>query len=137
MNMVLLWSVMLGALLAAAPSSSAQHTADPQGTVVITADTPAEGAQPIISTPPSTPGPGATVVAAELVDPETLAQQHAVSVRVNVNGVKLVEEVPAGEVAAPEGRLHYRIDDGPVTIQLVGLDHTPLGPEQRLTVTVP
>ena len=102
-------------------------------------------------------GHGATL-AASLVDAEAKARQQAATVKVDVTGVKLTD--PALSMEKPiagQGHLHYQVDDGPVIatttpklsfhglkpgahrvkVVLAANDHSPLGPEQTLNVTIP
>ena len=95
---------------------------------------------------------------AKLVDAEAKAKKMAATVEVKVRGIKLVD--PAMEKEMPhkgQGHLHYRVDDGPIiattatklsfhelksgphtfTVILAANDHSPLGPQQTLNVTVP
>jgi hypothetical protein len=93
-----------------------------------------------------------------LVDAEKKAAGHAATVVVEVRGLKLVDSAAAKELpVAGEGHLHYRLDEGPVIattatklsfhqltagahtfkVMLAGNDHSPLGPSQTVTVTVP
>ncbi len=101
------------------------------------------------------PGPTLTAV---LVDADKKAQKHAATVSVRVKGVKLVDPALDKEKAvAGHAHLHYRVDDGPViattapklsfhelksgehtiTVMLAASDHSPLGPQQTMTVSVP
>jgi hypothetical protein len=100
----------------------------------------------------------AATLTASLVDAEAKARQQAATVKVDVTGVKmtdpgLVKEKPM----AGQGHLHYQVDDGPVIatttqklsfhglkpgahrvkVALAANDHSPLGPEQTLDVTIP
>jgi hypothetical protein len=95
---------------------------------------------------------------AKLVDPEKKAKEKAATVQVTVKGVTLID--PAVVKERPrngQGHLHYRVDDGPViattapklsfhelspgqhkiVVMLAANDHSPLGPEQTLTITIP
>lgn len=95
---------------------------------------------------------------AELVDPEKKAKEKTATVQVTVKGVALID--PAAVKERPrtgQGHLHYRVDGGPVIattatklsfheltpgrhtilVMLAANDHSPLGPEQTLTVTIP
>ena len=95
---------------------------------------------------------------AQLVDPEKKAAARAATVEVTVSGVELVDPATAAEKPmSGQGHLHYQVDNGPViatpaaklsfheltpgnhtiVVVLAGNDHKPLGPPQRLTVTVP
>ena len=100
---------------------------------------------------------GATMTA-KLVDPEMKAQKKEATVTVDVKGVKLTDPAEAKEQPkAGQGHLHYQVDDGPViattspklsfhglssgthkiVVMLAANDHSPLGPQETLTVTVP
>ena len=104
---------------------------------------------------PSAVVPGLT---AELVDAQAKAKQKAATVKVSVTGVRLVDPGLVKEKPRKgQGHLHYRVDNGPVVattaaklsfhelspgahkihVALAANDHTPLGPEQTLTVTIP
>ena len=95
---------------------------------------------------------------ASLVDAEAKARQQTAIVKVDVAGVKLTD--PALSMEKPiagQGHLHYQVDDGPVIatttpklsfhglkpgahrvkVVLAANDHSPLGPEQTLNVTIP
>lgn len=95
---------------------------------------------------------------AKLVDPEAKAQKKEATVMVEVKGVKLTDPASANEQPkAGQAHLHYQVDDGPViattapklsfhglssgahkiTVTLAANDHSPLGPPQTLTVTIP
>jgi hypothetical protein len=102
-------------------------------------------------------GKGATLTAT-LVDAEAKARQQAATVKVDVAGVKLTDPALSKEKpVAGQGHLHYQVDDGPiiattapklsfhglkpgahrVKVTLAANDHSPLGPEQTLDVTIP
>jgi hypothetical protein len=95
---------------------------------------------------------------AKLVDPEKKAAERTATVEVTVSGVELIDPATAMEkTAAGQGHLHYQVDKGPViattapklsfheltpgshtiVVMLAGNDHKPLGPQERLMVTVP
>lgn len=95
---------------------------------------------------------------AALVDAEAKAKKQSATVKVEVKGLKLVDPGEAGEKAkGGQGHLHYKLDDGPViattatklsfhglksgahaiSVMLAGNDHSPLGPSETLSVTVP
>lgn len=95
---------------------------------------------------------------AKLVDPEMKAQKKEATVMVEVKGIKLTDPAEAKEQPkAGQGHLHYQVDDGPVIattspklsfhglssgthkimVVLAANDHSPLGPQETLTVTVP
>jgi hypothetical protein len=102
--------------------------------------------------------PGSPSLKASLVDAEAKARQQAATVKVDVTGVKLVDPALSQEKPIKgEGHLHYQVDDGPVIatpsaklsfhglkpgahkikVVLAANDHSPLGPEQMLDVTIP
>ena len=108
--------------------------------------------------PQATTKQGTPTLTATLVDPEKKAQQKAATVSVKVDGIKLVDPATVNEKAmAGQGHLHYQVDGGPViattttklsfhgltpgahkiVVMLAANDHTPLGPEQTLDVTIP
>ena len=126
-------------------------------------DAPAPSAP---STRPMEPAPAAPVAAsasgasmtASLVDPEAKARKKAATVKVTTRGIRIVDPAPSGEKPVKgQGHLHYQVDDGPVVattalqlsfhglkagahtivVVLAANDHTPLGPEQKLSVTIP
>lgn len=95
---------------------------------------------------------------ARLVDPEKKAKEKTATVQVTVKGIALID--PAAVKEQPrkgQGHLHYRVDDGPVIattapklsfhelspgqhrilVMLAANDHSPLGPQQTLNVTIP
>ena len=95
---------------------------------------------------------------AKLVDPEKKAKEKTATVQVTVKGVSLIDPAATGERPRKgQGHLHYRVDDGPVIattapklsfhelspgqhkilVMLAANDHSPLGPEQTLTITIP
>jgi hypothetical protein len=95
---------------------------------------------------------------ASLVDAEAKARQQAATVKVVVTGVKMTDPALVKEKPAKgQGHLHYQVDDGPVIatttmklsfhglkpgqhkimVALAGNDHSPLGPQQVLEVTIP
>ena len=100
---------------------------------------------------------GATLTA-RLVDPEKKAKEKTATVDVTVGGVSMTDPAKSGEKPLKgQAHLHYRVDDGPVIattttklsfheltpgvhkimIILAANDHTPLGPQETLTVTIP
>jgi hypothetical protein len=100
----------------------------------------------------------AATLAASLVDAEAKARQQAATVKVEVTGVKMTDPAVVKEKPITgQGHLHYQVDDGPVIattalklsfhglkpgshhfkVMLAANDHSPLGPEQTLDVTVP
>jgi hypothetical protein len=95
---------------------------------------------------------------AKLVDPEMKAKKKEATVVVDVQGIKLTDPAEAKEQPkAGQGHLHYQVDDGPIiattapklsfhglssgthkiVVMLAANDHSPLGPQETLTVTVP
>ena len=95
---------------------------------------------------------------AKLVDPVEKAKKQAATVQVAVKGVRIVDPALSGEKPIKgQGHLHYQVDDGPVvattapklsfhglkpgshtiTVVLAANDHSPLGPQEKLTVSVP
>jgi hypothetical protein len=101
---------------------------------------------------------GAASLTAKLVDPEAKAKKQAATVEVTVKGLTLIDPAKVNEVPAKnQGHLHYQVDDGPIiattapklsfhglkagphtiTVALAANDHSPLGPQEKLTVTVP
>ena len=95
---------------------------------------------------------------AKLIDPEKKATSRAATVEVTVSGIELVDPAMSMEKAAPgQGHVHYQGDQGPIigtpspklsfheltpgahtiNVVLAGNDHKPLGPQQRLNVTIP
>jgi hypothetical protein len=110
------------------------------------------------------PAPGAASARADakmtavLVEPEKKAKEKAATVKVTATGVKIVDPAASGEKAVPgEAHLHYTVDDAPtvattstklsfhglkpgkhtIKVVLAGNDHSPLGPEETLSVTIP
>ena len=95
---------------------------------------------------------------AKLVDPVAKAKKQSATVEVAVKGIRIVDPAKSGEKPIKgQGHLHYQIDGGPViattapklsfhglkpgahtiVVVLAANDHSPLGPEEKLTVTVP
>lgn len=95
---------------------------------------------------------------AKLVDPEKKAKEKTATVQVSVKGVTLIDPAVVKERPRKgQGHLHYRVDEGPVIattttklsfhelspgqhkilVMLAANDHSPLGPEQILTITIP
>jgi len=95
---------------------------------------------------------------ARLVDPEKKAKEKTATVEVNVGAVQLIDPAKTGEKPLRgQAHLHYRVDDGPViattttklsfheltpgvhkiTVMLAANDHSPLGPQETLTVKIP
>jgi hypothetical protein len=100
----------------------------------------------------------AATLNASLVDADAKAKKQAATVKVDVAGIKIVDPATVNEKPmAGQGHLHYQVDDGPVIattatklsfhglksgahrikVVLAGNDHSPLGPEKTLEVTVP
>jgi len=101
---------------------------------------------------------GTPSLSAKLVDAEAKAKKQTAVVEVTVKGLNLIDSAKVNETPAKgQGHLHYQVDDGPViattapklafhglkpgahsiTVILAANDHTPLGPQEKLTVTVP
>lgn len=95
---------------------------------------------------------------ATLVDAEKKAAEKAATVQVKTSGIRLIDPAMVKEKPhAGQGHLHYQVDSGPViattttklsfhelspgphkiTVMLAGNDHSPLGPQQTLDVTIP
>jgi hypothetical protein len=108
--------------------------------------------------PATSTGASAMSIAAKLVDPEAKAKKQAATVSVAIRGVRIVDPAISGEKPIKgQGHLHYQVDDGPIVattapklsfhglkpgshsimVQLAANDHSPLGPEQKLSVTIP
>ena len=89
---------------------------------------------------------------------EKKAAQKAATVDVKLEGIKLTDPASVNEKAmAGQGHLHYQVDGGPViattttklsfhgltsgahkiVVTLAANDHSPLGPQQTLEVTIP
>lgn len=100
----------------------------------------------------------APTLTARLIDPEKKAKEKTATVEVTVTGVQLIDPATVKEHPANgQGHLHYRVDDGPVIattapklsfheltsgehkilVMLAANDHSALGPQQTLTVTIP
>ena len=103
-------------------------------------------------------GPPTMSLRAELVDPEAKGRKQAATVKVTTTGVRIVDPALSEEKPVKgQGHLHYQVDDGPVVattapklsfhglksgahtivVALAANDHSPLGPEQKLSVTIP
>lgn len=101
---------------------------------------------------------GTSTLTARLVDAQKKAQQKAATVDVKVTGIKIIDPAEANEKpVAGQGHLHYQVDDGPIiatttmklsfhgltpgahkiVVTLAGNDHSPLGPQETLNVTIP
>jgi hypothetical protein len=95
---------------------------------------------------------------ATLVDEKAKAQKKAATVKVMVTGVRIIDPALVNEIPKKgQGHFHYQVDNGPIiattapklsfhdlssgshTIKVIlaANDHTPLGPEETLTVTIP
>jgi hypothetical protein len=132
------------------PSPSPTPATGTTGTVGVPTTRPME--------PATSSGANAMSLTATLVDPEAKAAKQAATVKVTTRGVRIVDPALSGEKPRRgQGHLHYRVDDGPVIattatklsfhglksgahsimVQLAANDHSPLGPEQKLSVTIP
>ena len=101
---------------------------------------------------------GTATLAATLVDAEKKAAQKAATVQVKTTGIRLIDPATVGEKPrAGQGHLHYQVDSGPIIattatklsfhelssgphkimVVLAANDHSPLGPQQTLEVTIP
>jgi hypothetical protein len=101
---------------------------------------------------------GSPTLKASLVDADAKARKQAATAKVEVSGVKIVDPAASNEKpVAGQGHIHYQVDDGPIVattalklsfhglkpgahrikVVLAGNDHSPLGPEETLQVTVP
>lgn len=110
------------------------------------------------SSPPAAKDSSKASLTAKLVDKEKKAKEKAATVEVTVTGVQLVDPAQSGEKpVAGQGHLHYKVDDGPIvattaaklsfhelskgshkiTVMLAANDHSPLGPQEVLTVDIP
>jgi hypothetical protein len=97
-------------------------------------------------------------LSAKLVDPMEKAKKQAATVQVVVKGIRIVDPALSGEKPIKgQGHLHYQVDDGPViattapklsfhglkpgahtiTVVLAANDHSPLGPQEKLSVSIP
>jgi hypothetical protein len=93
-----------------------------------------------------------------LVDAVKKAMQQSATVKATVTGVAMTDPAQVDEKPkAGQGHLHYQVDDGPViattatklsfhglkpgshkiVVTLAANDHSPLGPQQTLSVMVP
>jgi len=134
----------------------------PQPSPAMTSPSATSGGTGVPATRPMQPttatGANAMSLTAKLVDPEAKAKKQAATVTVAIRGVRIVDPSVSGEKPIKgEGHLHYQVDDGPIVattvpklsfhglkpgthsimVQLAANDHTPLGPEQKLSVTIP
>jgi hypothetical protein len=101
---------------------------------------------------------GGATLSAKLVDPDAKAKKQSAVVEVMVKGLELVDPAKVNEKPAKgQGHLHYQVDDGPVIatttpkmsfhglkpgphtvlVALAANDHSALGPQEKLSVTVP
>jgi len=101
---------------------------------------------------------GSGTLSAMLVDRENKARKGEATVQVTTSGIKIVDPASAHEQPkSGQGHFHYRLDNGPViattatklsfheltpgqhtiTVMLAGNDHSPLGPQEMLNITVP
>ncbi|HKY30213.1 MAG TPA: hypothetical protein VJM12_19945 [Pyrinomonadaceae bacterium] len=145
------------------PEPSKQPQPVPEATPTPTKSTPTETKSPQETpTKPTsmqdTSAQGTATLTATLVDAEKKAAQKAATVEVKTTGINLTDPAKANEMAkAGQGHLHYQVDGGPViattttklsfhglssgphkiVVMLAGNDHTPLGPQQTLEVTIP
>jgi hypothetical protein len=108
--------------------------------------------------PATATGANAMTLTASLEDAEAKAKKQAATVKVATRGIRLVDPAVSGEKPIRgQGHLHYQMDDGPViattapklsfhglkpgshsiTVMLAANDHSPLGPQQKLSVTIP
>jgi hypothetical protein len=134
----------------------------PQPSPAMTSPSATSGGTAVPATRPMQPttatGANAMSLTAKLVDPEAKAKKQAATVTVAIRGVLIVDPSISGEKPIKgEGHLHYQVDDGPIVattapklsfhglkpgshsimVQLAANDHSPLGPEQKLSVTIP
>lgn len=94
---------------------------------------------------------------AQLVDRDAKALKNEATVKVDVQGLQIVDPADSGEMARPgQGHLHYQINGGPIIattatklsfhhlppgnhriiVSLAGNDHAPMGSSQALDVTI-
>lgn len=141
------------------PEPSKQPQPVPEATPTPTKSTPPKTETPTKPTlMQETSAQGTATLTATLVDAEKKAAQKAATVEVKTTGINLTDPAKANEMAkAGQGHLHYQVDGGPViattttklsfhglssgahkiVVMLAGNDHTPLGPQQTLEVTIP
>lgn len=104
---------------------------------------------------PAAPAPPPMMLVAMTI--ELPSPQRGAGVLVHVAGIRLVDPGLDPELAADEGHLHYRVDDGPVletsatnvaftdlakgrhfvSVSLAANDHSPLGPAETVVVRIP
>ena len=132
------------------PSPQPSPSPATTGTTAVPATRPME--------PATGAGANAMSLTAMLVDAEAKAKKQAATVKVTTRGVFIVDPALSGEKPTKgQGHLHYQVDDGPViattvpqlsfhglkrgshtiSVMLAANDHSPLGPEQKLTVSIP
>jgi hypothetical protein len=120
-------------------------------------DQPAHKAHEEPKTPAKATAKGVTLDAT-LVERDIKAKKQEAAVEVKVSGLEIVDPGKANEKAAEgQGHIHYQLDDGPmiattatklsfhglkpgqhtIMVMLAGNDHSPLGPQKRLELTVP
>jgi hypothetical protein len=116
------------------------------------------GASAQYAQPAGASAAGDAKLSAELVNAEAKARKQEATVTVTVSGVQLVDPATVNEKPQKgQGHLHYQVDNGPVIattttklsfhgltpgrhkimVVLAANDHSPLGPQQSLEVTVP
>lgn len=107
--------------------------------------------------PAAKSGSSGATMTAKLVDPEKKAAKQEATVEVSTT-VQLIDPSTVSEMPmAGQGHLHYQVDKGPViatpaaklsfheltpgshtiVVTLVGNDHKPLAPEQKLMIKIP
>ena len=142
-----------------APSPAAGGMGGHTGHAAHDADAAAHATRPMDNAPAAASSSAAGMaMTAILVDPEVKAKKNAATVKVTTRGVRIVDPAASGEKPIKgQGHLHYQVDEGPVVattapklsfhglksgahtivVVLAANDHTPLGPEQKLSVTIP
>jgi hypothetical protein len=101
---------------------------------------------------------GQPALMAKLIDAEKNAMEKTATVQAEVTGVQLIDPALTNKVPnKTQGHLHYRVDNGPIIattatklsfhelppgkhkiqVVLAANDHSPMGPEQTLEITVP
>jgi hypothetical protein len=158
------WAVVFASILssvALGPTLSAQYekgkpSPQPTPSPATTGSTAAPATRPM--EPATDAGANAMSLTATLVDAEAKAKKQAATVKVTTRGVRIVDPALSGEKPIKgQGHLHYQVDDGPViattapklsfhglkpgshiiSVMLAANDHSPLGPEQKLDVSIP
>ena len=138
-----------------------QKTAEPKKPATQTTerkDTSTPSAEGQKMAAPASGRASTATLTATLVDAEKKAAEKAATVQVKTTGIRLIDPAMVKEMPkAGQGHLHYQVDSGPViattatklsfhelssgphkiTVMLAGNDHSPLGPQQTLEVTVP